>query len=250
MSEERRCLVIDEQPAVRLGVRGLLANRYEVEEASDGQDALDLISSIGDFDVAIVELVLAASGPDAAARHPGDPRPAPSPPGARDRRPRRPPRAPRRQRGDRGRRDGLRRQELADDRARPRGRRRRRGRDLRRPGRAQRRPARADPPPAPDPPALRRRPLDRDRGPRAGPEHRDGPHAHQGTPRPPRGPRPHPRRGHRAPVSAYRVTQTLDRGAERGRATASRGPLRSGPPGLGPPRRSCGRRCAGACGPC
>ena len=57
--------MIDEQPAVRLGVRGLLANRYEVEEASDGQDALDLISSIGDFDVAIVELVLAASGPDA-----------------------------------------------------------------------------------------------------------------------------------------------------------------------------------------
>ncbi len=45
-----------------MGVRGLLADRYEVEEASDGQDALELISSIGDFDVAIVELVLAANG--------------------------------------------------------------------------------------------------------------------------------------------------------------------------------------------
>ena len=62
MNEERRCLVIDEQPAVRLGVRGLLADRYEVEEANDGQDALELISSIGDFDVAIVELVLTANG--------------------------------------------------------------------------------------------------------------------------------------------------------------------------------------------
>ncbi len=56
MTDERRCLVIDEQPAVRLGVRGLLGDRWEVEEAEDGRDALDLITSIGDFDVAIVEL--------------------------------------------------------------------------------------------------------------------------------------------------------------------------------------------------
>jgi two-component system, NarL family, response regulator len=62
MNEERRCLVIDEQPAVRLGVRGLLSDRYAVEEAADGQDALHMISSVGDFDVAIVELVLAANG--------------------------------------------------------------------------------------------------------------------------------------------------------------------------------------------
>jgi two-component system, NarL family, response regulator len=62
MNEERRCLVIDKQPAVRLGVRGLLSDRYEVEEAADGQDALQLISAIGDFDVAIVELVLTANG--------------------------------------------------------------------------------------------------------------------------------------------------------------------------------------------
>ena len=57
MNEERRCLVIDGHPAVRLGVRGLLADRYEVEEAADGSDALELITSLGDFDVAIVELV-------------------------------------------------------------------------------------------------------------------------------------------------------------------------------------------------
>ena len=44
MNEERRCLVIDEQPAVRLGVRELLADRYEVEEAADGQGALELLT--------------------------------------------------------------------------------------------------------------------------------------------------------------------------------------------------------------
>jgi DNA-binding NarL/FixJ family response regulator len=56
LSDERRCLIIDAQPAIRLGVRGLLADRYEVEEAEDGRDALDLLTSLGDFDVAIVEL--------------------------------------------------------------------------------------------------------------------------------------------------------------------------------------------------
>jgi DNA-binding NarL/FixJ family response regulator len=56
LSDERRCLIIDAQPAIRLGVRGLLGDRYEVEEAEDGRDALDLLTSLGDFDVAIVEL--------------------------------------------------------------------------------------------------------------------------------------------------------------------------------------------------
>ena len=56
MNDERRCLVIDEQPAIRVGVRGMLADRYEVEEAADGRDALELITSLGDFDVAIVDL--------------------------------------------------------------------------------------------------------------------------------------------------------------------------------------------------
>jgi len=39
-----------------MGVRRLLADRYEIEEAADGDDALDLLTSLGDFDVAIVEL--------------------------------------------------------------------------------------------------------------------------------------------------------------------------------------------------
>jgi two-component system, NarL family, response regulator len=56
VNEDRRCLVIDAHPAVRLGVRQALAERYEVEEAADGGDALELLTSVGDFDVAIVDL--------------------------------------------------------------------------------------------------------------------------------------------------------------------------------------------------
>ncbi|HSI81408.1 MAG TPA: response regulator transcription factor [Solirubrobacterales bacterium] len=56
MSEERRCLVIDGHPTLRMGIRGLLSDRYEIEEAANGDDGLDLVTSLGDFDVAIVEL--------------------------------------------------------------------------------------------------------------------------------------------------------------------------------------------------
>lgn len=45
-----------------MGVREALANRYEVEEAEDGSDALELLTSIGDFDVAIVDLCRANGG--------------------------------------------------------------------------------------------------------------------------------------------------------------------------------------------
>ena len=41
----------------------MLGDRWEVEEAEDGRDALELITSLGDFDVAIVELApMANSG--------------------------------------------------------------------------------------------------------------------------------------------------------------------------------------------
>jgi DNA-binding NarL/FixJ family response regulator len=56
VNDDRRCLVIDPQPTVRMGVREALADRYEVEEADTGSSALDLLTSIGDFDVAIVDL--------------------------------------------------------------------------------------------------------------------------------------------------------------------------------------------------
>jgi len=56
MNDDRRCLVIDPQPTLRLGVREALADRYEVEEAETGSGALELLMSIGDFDVVIVDL--------------------------------------------------------------------------------------------------------------------------------------------------------------------------------------------------
>lgn len=54
--DELRCLVIDGHPLVRLGVRELLADRYEVEEAESGDAALQMLTNVGDFDVAIVDL--------------------------------------------------------------------------------------------------------------------------------------------------------------------------------------------------
>jgi DNA-binding NarL/FixJ family response regulator len=51
-------MVIDAQPIVRQGVREVLGHRYEVEEAENGDGALELLTSIGDFDVAIVDLDL------------------------------------------------------------------------------------------------------------------------------------------------------------------------------------------------
>jgi DNA-binding NarL/FixJ family response regulator len=49
-------LVIDGHPTIRLGIRGLLEDRYDVDEVDDGRAAIDLITTVGDFDVAIVEL--------------------------------------------------------------------------------------------------------------------------------------------------------------------------------------------------
>jgi DNA-binding NarL/FixJ family response regulator len=54
--ERLRCLLVDDQPLVRLGMRRLLQGGYEVEEAPDGDAALELVNDIGDFDVAVVEM--------------------------------------------------------------------------------------------------------------------------------------------------------------------------------------------------
>jgi DNA-binding NarL/FixJ family response regulator len=51
-----RCLVIDGQPIVRLGIRHSLEKRYEVEETGCAEDALQLLTDIGDFEVAIVDM--------------------------------------------------------------------------------------------------------------------------------------------------------------------------------------------------
>lgn len=56
LSARLNCLVIDHQPLVRLGVRGVLEDRFEVHETASREEALDLIRDIGDFDVAIIEM--------------------------------------------------------------------------------------------------------------------------------------------------------------------------------------------------
>lgn len=56
LSESSRCLVIDRQPTVRVGVREVLRERYEVEETDSGTSALQLLTDVGDFDVAIVDM--------------------------------------------------------------------------------------------------------------------------------------------------------------------------------------------------
>ena len=56
LNERPQCLVIDGHPLVRLGVRGVLGEDFEVHETSSREEALDLVRDIDDFDVAIVDM--------------------------------------------------------------------------------------------------------------------------------------------------------------------------------------------------
>jgi DNA-binding NarL/FixJ family response regulator len=56
LSDTSRCLVIDGQPMVRVGVREVLGDRYEVEETNNGKEAVQLLTDVGSFDVAIVDM--------------------------------------------------------------------------------------------------------------------------------------------------------------------------------------------------
>jgi two-component system, NarL family, response regulator len=56
--------VIDGHPLVRLGVRGVLEDGFEVHESASREEALDLVRDIGHFDVAIVDM---SRLPDGAA---------------------------------------------------------------------------------------------------------------------------------------------------------------------------------------
>ena len=48
--------MIDDHPLVRLGVRGVLGESFEVHESSSREEGVDLVRDIGDFDVAIVDM--------------------------------------------------------------------------------------------------------------------------------------------------------------------------------------------------
>ncbi|HEX3735640.1 MAG TPA: response regulator transcription factor [Solirubrobacterales bacterium] len=48
--------MIDDHPLVRLGVRGVIEDGFEVHESASREEALDLVRDVGDFDVAIVDM--------------------------------------------------------------------------------------------------------------------------------------------------------------------------------------------------
>jgi DNA-binding NarL/FixJ family response regulator len=59
--------VIDDHPLVRLGVRSVLSDAFEVHETSSREEALELVRDIGDFDVAIVDMRWRQNGAGVAA---------------------------------------------------------------------------------------------------------------------------------------------------------------------------------------
>ncbi len=56
MGTDRCCMIIDSHPVVRLGIKRLLEPSWEFEELPDGRGAVDLLNSVGNFEVAIVEM--------------------------------------------------------------------------------------------------------------------------------------------------------------------------------------------------
>ncbi len=54
--------MIDGHPLVRLGLRGVLDDGFEVYESDSREDALDLIRDVGKFDVAIVDMRFRVNG--------------------------------------------------------------------------------------------------------------------------------------------------------------------------------------------
>jgi DNA-binding NarL/FixJ family response regulator len=48
--------VIDGHPLVRLGLRRVLEDRFEVHESPSREEALELVRDIGDFDVAVLDM--------------------------------------------------------------------------------------------------------------------------------------------------------------------------------------------------
>jgi two-component system, NarL family, response regulator len=62
LSERPHCLVIDDHPLVRLGVRGVLGDGFEIHESASREEGLDLIRDIGSIDVAIVDMRSRANG--------------------------------------------------------------------------------------------------------------------------------------------------------------------------------------------
>ena len=58
--------MIDDHPLVRLGVRGVLEDDFEVHESASREEGLDLVRDIGNFDVAIVDMRRRCNGIEAS----------------------------------------------------------------------------------------------------------------------------------------------------------------------------------------
>ena len=56
-------MIIDSHPVVRLGIRRLLEPSWDFEELPDGRGVVELLSSVGNFEVAIVEMRSAGKAP-------------------------------------------------------------------------------------------------------------------------------------------------------------------------------------------
>lgn len=61
MPRAHRCMIVNDHAMVRLGIRRLIEDSYEVEELSHGADAVETLLSVGSFDVAVVEMRSAGS---------------------------------------------------------------------------------------------------------------------------------------------------------------------------------------------
>jgi two-component system, NarL family, response regulator len=66
LSERPNCLVIDDHPLVRLGVRKVLGGGFEFHETTSREEGLELIRDVGSFDVAIVDVRSRANGDNSA----------------------------------------------------------------------------------------------------------------------------------------------------------------------------------------
>jgi DNA-binding NarL/FixJ family response regulator len=62
VGEIPRCLIVEPQPLVRLGMRRALDPGFDIEELSSRSEALDLVRSIGDFDVVVIDTRSRTSG--------------------------------------------------------------------------------------------------------------------------------------------------------------------------------------------
>ena len=62
MGDMPRCLVVEPQPLVRLGIRRVLDDGYDIEELSSRREGVDLVRSIGDFEVVVVDIRSRAAG--------------------------------------------------------------------------------------------------------------------------------------------------------------------------------------------